>query len=48
MVDTRTTADRGLDAAGVTDRIHRSSSSLAAFPGQAQTSYMVVVVMVLS
>jgi len=32
MVNTRSTARCGLDAAGVTDRVHRSSGSRAAVP----------------
>jgi len=43
MVNTRTTADCGLDAAGVTERVHRSSGYRAALPGSRRTSYAIVV-----
>ena len=43
MVNTRTTADCGLDAAGVTERVHRSSGYRAALPRSRRTSYAVVV-----
>ena len=47
MVNTRSTAGCGLDAAGVTDRIHRSSGSRVAVPEHPCTRYMVVVMILL-